>query len=53
MSDIIGDDRSSPGKDEREGPNELRDLFSTFSHQTFRLPMKIEMRLANALDGSA
>jgi hypothetical protein len=23
------------------------------SHQTFRLPMKIEMRFANALDGSA
>ena len=47
------DDCSGSGKDEPECANEFRRVFFAVPHHAFRLSIKIEIRLANALDGSA
>lgn len=45
--------RSGSGKDEPEYANEFRRVFFAVPDHAFRLSIKIEIRLANALDGSA
>lgn len=52
-TDIVNNDCSRPGKDESECADEFGRIFPALVHHVFRLSIKIEIRLANALDCSA